>query len=94
MFYDFITTYTDIFCRKNERSFCSAKASHIFSTKNIGIFEILKFEILTNDNVSFEQPGPVWQSCFPRRCIKGSFVTLFTNTVDPDPTADKELSDI
>ena len=25
--------YTDIFCLKNERSFCSAKASNIFSTK-------------------------------------------------------------
>ena len=37
------------------------KASHIFSTKNIGIFEILKFENLTkrtNDVISFEQPGP------------------------------------
>ena len=32
----------------NENSFCSAKASHIFSTKNIGIFEILTFEILTS----------------------------------------------
>ena len=29
------------------RSFCSAKASHIFSTKNIGIFERLTFENLT-----------------------------------------------
>ena len=41
----------------------SAKASHIFSTKNIGVFEILRFEILMNetvtkDVVSFEQPGP------------------------------------
>ena len=26
---------------------CSAKASHIFSTKNIGVFQILTFEILT-----------------------------------------------
>ena len=40
--------YTDSFCLKNERSFCNAKASHIFSTK-----------MLTNDDVSFEQPGPV-----------------------------------
>ena len=44
------------------RSFCTAKASHIFSTKNIGKFQILKFEILnemlTNNVVSFEQPGP------------------------------------
>ena len=38
------------------------KASHIFSTKNISIFDILMFEILTklltNDVISFEQPGP------------------------------------
>ena len=27
--------------------FCTAKASHIFSTKNIGKFKILTFEILT-----------------------------------------------
>ena len=39
------TKYTEIFCCKNERSF--AKASHIFSTNNISIFEILMFEILT-----------------------------------------------
>ena len=36
-----------IFLLKNERSFCTAKASHIFSTKNIGTFQILAFEILT-----------------------------------------------
>ena len=40
--------------------------SHIFSIKNIGVFEILTFEIfnemLTNNVVSFEQPGPVNQS--------------------------------
>ena len=35
------------FVEKNERSLCNAKASHIISTKNIGIFKILKFEILT-----------------------------------------------
>ena len=35
------------FVDKNERSFCTAKASHIFSTKNIGKFKILTFEILT-----------------------------------------------
>ena len=39
----FTTLLTNIFCWKNERSFCT---SHIFSTKNIGIFEILTFEIL------------------------------------------------
>ena len=46
--YDFITKYTEIFCWKNERSFCNAaKASHIFSTKIIGIFEKLTSENLT-----------------------------------------------
>ena len=29
---------------KNERSFCTAKASHIFSIKNTGIFQFLTFE--------------------------------------------------
>ena len=47
MFYDFITKYTDIFVEKNVRSFSSAKAFHIFSTKYIGVFEILMLEILT-----------------------------------------------
>ena len=31
------------FVAKKVRSFCTAKASHIFSTKNIDIFEILTF---------------------------------------------------
>ena len=52
MFYDFITKYTEIFVEKNERSFCNAKASHIFSSKNIGIFEKLTSEILTKLTVS------------------------------------------
>ena len=45
MFYSFKTKYTDIFCLKNEKSFCSASN---FSTKNIGEREIhvLTFEIL------------------------------------------------
>ena len=35
-----------------------AKAFHIFSAKNIGIFEKLTSENLTNDVDSFEQRGP------------------------------------
>ena len=35
------------FVEKNERSFCTAKASNIFSAKNIGVFQMLTFEILT-----------------------------------------------
>ena len=64
MFYDFITKYTDIFVEKMTEAF-AMQASHIFFNKNIGVFEILKFlrnfnETLTNDVVSFEQPGPAW----------------------------------
>ena len=46
MFYDCIIKYTDIFVERNVRSFCSAKASEISSTKNIGIFQIFTFENL------------------------------------------------
>ena len=51
---------TLIFFVEKMRSFCTAKASRIFSTKNIGTFQILAFEILmlANDVVSFEHPGP------------------------------------
>ena len=52
MCYDFITKYTDIFVEKNERSF-----SHIFSTKILTYFRYFTFETLTNDVISFEQPG-------------------------------------
>ena len=44
MFYDFISKYTDIFVEET----IATKASHIFFfNKNIGIFEILTFEIFT-----------------------------------------------
>ena len=35
-----IRVYAEIFCWKNESSFCSAKATHIFSAKNIRILYI------------------------------------------------------
>ena len=35
-----IRRYAEIFCWKNVSSFCSAKATHIFSAKNIGIMYI------------------------------------------------------
>ena len=45
-------------------AFAMQKLLSFFSTKNIGVFEILTFEIitkmLTNHVVSFEQPGPVF----------------------------------
>ena len=56
MFYDFITKYFDIFVEKMPLTF--------FSTKNIGIFQILILktfnETLTSSVVSFEQLGPDW----------------------------------
>ena len=46
MFYDLFTNYNDIFVENMGKSFCTAKVSPIFfSTKNIGEFEILAFEI-------------------------------------------------
>ena len=42
-------------------SFCTAKATHIFSAKHFRIFATLDVnfnESLTNDIVSFEQLGP------------------------------------
>ena len=47
MFYDFITKYTDIFCEKMREAFAMQKLLTFFSTKIIGIYEILTFEILT-----------------------------------------------
>ena len=62
MFYNFITKYTEFFCWKKERSFRSAKASHIFFNqkyRHIWDINVWNFNILlTNDVVSFEQPGP------------------------------------
>ena len=58
MFYDFLTKYTDIFVEKMRECksflhFFNKKYWHIWDT-NIWIFNVL----LTNDIVSFEQPGP------------------------------------
>ena len=61
MFDNFVTKHTDIFCCKNERSFCTAKASHIFFNQkywHILDISIWNFnETLTNPVVSFEQLG-------------------------------------
>ena len=42
-----MTKNTEIFVEKMREAFAMQKASHIFSTKNIAVFEILLFEILT-----------------------------------------------
>ena len=47
MFYDFITKYTDIFVEKIREAFAMQKFLTFFQQKNIGIFQILVFEILT-----------------------------------------------
>ena len=53
MFYDFITKYTEIFVEKMREAF--ALHWHIWE------INFWKFnETLTNDVVSFEQPGPGW----------------------------------
>ena len=64
-----IRKYAEIFCWKNVSSFCSAKATHIFSAKNIRILCIKSAktvnEMTLNELVkltalwtTFEQPGP------------------------------------
>ena len=61
MFYNFITKYSDIFVAKMREAFAVQKLLTFFSTKNIGLFQILTFEninkTLTNDVFSFEQPA-------------------------------------
>ena len=47
MLYDFITKNTNIFVGKMREVFALQKLLTFFSTINIGIFEILTFEILT-----------------------------------------------
>ena len=46
-------------------AFAYAKATHIFSTKNISIYAIFNDQnfndTLSNDIISFEQLGPVYQ---------------------------------
>ena len=61
-----IRKYAEIFCWKNVSSFCSAKATHIFSAKNIRILYIESAktvnEMTLNELVKltcrFEQLGP------------------------------------
>ena len=57
-----IRKYTEIFCWKNVSSFCSAKATHIFSAKNIRILFIESAktvnEITLNELVKLMTPPP------------------------------------
>ena len=49
------------FLLKKMREVFAMQSFSFFFNKNIGVFEILKFEVLqtfTNDIVSFEQPDP------------------------------------
>ena len=57
MFYNFLTKYTDIFVEKNDSflHFFQQKILVYFRYFNVWIFN----ETLTNDVVSFEQPGPI-----------------------------------
>ena len=61
------------------------EASHMFSTKNIGIFEILTFE-LTNDVVSFEQPGPVLYIKLTKISPNKAYAVIRPNKLDSNAT--------
>ena len=64
--------YADIFCWKNVSSFCSAKATHIFSAKNIRILYIESTktvnEMTINELVKLTTlwtTGPRWKPMSP-----------------------------
>ena len=60
MFYDFVTKHTDIFIKKMREAFALQKLSTFFQQNYWRLLDISvwKFnETLTNDIVSFEQPG-------------------------------------
>ena len=70
---DSIYTILKFFAEKNVSSFCTAKATHIFFSKNfqhICISLDVNFnKSLTNDIVSFEQLGPDWLKMESERVI-------------------------
>ena len=79
-----IRKYADIFCWKNVSSFCSAKATHIFSTKNIRILciEYAKTvnEMTLNELVKLTTlwtTGPWWHGQ-PILAVLASEVNLYS----------------
>ena len=78
MFFDFIIKYTEIFVEKMREAFLT-----FFHHKYWHIWEIIfwKFnETLTNDVVSFEQPGPGSLSL-----VSYVILTVFTRSVSHQP---------
>ena len=75
-----VTNTLLFFVEKNVRILCSAKDSHIFSTKNNSVFVILMFEILTetltNDVVSFEQLGPGFVTFFIKQLPTNLYIIV------------------
>ena len=62
MFYNLITKYIDIFVEKMREVFAVQKLLLFFQQKYLHIWDINIWNLnisLTNDIVSFEQPGPV-----------------------------------
>ena len=57
MFDDFITKHTDIFSEKMREAFALQKFHTIFQQKILAYFKMFEILILTNNLVSFEQPG-------------------------------------
>ena len=60
MFYSFTIKYTEIFCWKIERSFLIFFRKNYWHIWDINVWNFN--ETLTNDIVSFEQPGPSLQA--------------------------------
>ena len=65
MFYNFITNYTHVFVEKNVRSFCTIFCCFQQKYWYISDINVRNFsETVTNEVVSFEQPGPEFYFLF------------------------------
>ena len=62
---DSIHNTLDNFCWKNVSSFCTAKATHIFSAKNFSIFVYHSMQILTNCKLTMSLALNNWAQSFP-----------------------------
>ena len=84
-----IRKYAEIFCWKNVSSFCSAKATHIFSSKNIRIlyFESAKTvnEMTLNKLVKLTTLWTTGPWLLPYFTREMTFVTFCLFSCTPDP---------
>ena len=63
--------YMDIFAAKKVSSFCNAKATHIFCSKNINVFENILaatvYEFVINKLIKLTMLWITWPWCFLKK---------------------------